>query len=134
MKNSFVVVLGLFALSAFGQKPGNLQVNQSPQVEKLQQDYLKENAEQESIKGYRVQIYNGRKNDCMRERSLFLQNFPKVAAYTLYESPEYRIQVGDFRTRLEAEAFRKQILDKHTGSFVILTKIKWPEVKMAKDQ
>jgi hypothetical protein len=128
MKFTFTLIITFLSVVLIAQKPGNLQVSTSPQIEKLQADYLSENKNENYVNGYRVQIYNGNKNNCMQERSRFLQMYPSVEAYTLYESPEYRIQVGDFRTRLEAEKFKRQVLEHHSGSFVLQTKIKWPKV------
>lgn len=80
------------------------------------------------IKGFRVQIFNGKKSACLEKRGQFLKAFPDVPAYLLYEVPEYRTQIGDFRTRLEAEAFLREIIDEFQGSFVVQTNIKYPKL------
>ncbi|MGB0175530.1 MAG: SPOR domain-containing protein [Owenweeksia sp.] len=107
---------------------GKLTVVEEPGISQLQQAYIRENQNQQGFEGYRVQIYNGRKDACMSKRSQFISVFPTVAAYTLYEAPEYRIQVGDFRTRLEAEKFLKTVLSEFSGSFVVNTRIKLPDL------
>ncbi len=107
---------------------GKLDVIEEPGIRQLQQSYIEENKKNQGIAGYRVQIYNGRKDACMDKRSHFISVFPTVAAYTLYEAPEYRIQVGDFRTRLEAEKFLQTVLSEFSGSFVVNTRIKLPDL------
>jgi len=84
-------------------------------------------------KGFRVQIYNGKKAECMNMRSRFISTFPETAIYWLYEAPEYKVQAGDFRTRLEAEKFLSQVIEEFSGSFVVETKIKFPELKTGKN-
>jgi hypothetical protein len=123
------LLLGLF-LGSFcflqGQGKGSLTVNSPAKVKELQEIFAQEDYHKKQLEGYRVQIYNGRRDDCLKQRSNFLRLYPNVAAYTLYESPEYRIQVGDFRTRLEAEKFKQLIIKDFRGSFVLKTKIIWP--------
>ncbi|MDZ7848795.1 MAG: hypothetical protein U5L96_19840 [Owenweeksia sp.] len=49
--------------------------------------------------------------------------------YTLYDAPEYKLQVGDFRTRLDAERFlRERIVISGSGS-VVKTNIKPPQLE-----
>jgi hypothetical protein len=81
------------------------------------------------IAGYRLQIFNGRKDDCLSQRGKFLRAHPQKQAYLLYEVPEYKTQVGNFRSRLEAEAFLNQIIDAFPGSFIISTKIDQPPLE-----
>lgn len=78
------------------------------------------------ISGYRIQIFNGRKDDCLDKRSKFLRTYPDMPAYLLYEVPEYKTQIGNFRNRLEAEAFLQKIIGDFPGSFVLATKIEKP--------
>lgn len=80
------------------------------------------------LKGFRVQIFNGNKSDCLKQRGQFLKIYHDVPAYLLYEVPEYRTQIGDFRTRLEAEAFLRKIINEFPGSFVVETNIKYPKL------
>lgn len=62
-----------------------------------------------SAHGYRVQIYNG--NDRVKATSVrndFMRRFPGVATYLTYVSPQFRVKVGNFRTRAEAEDVYRQ--------------------------
>jgi len=63
-----------------------------------------------SGRGYRVQIYNG--NDRTRATNLkvdFMRRFPNVRTYMTYIQPQFRVKVGDFTTRQEAQRFAGQI-------------------------
>jgi hypothetical protein len=87
-------------------------------------DYNKANR---SLKGFRVQIYNGGKTESQKFKSEFVKNFPEVRAYTVYEYPEYRIQVGDYRDELGAERALIKIRALFPGSFTVSSQINWPE-------
>ena len=55
-------------------------------------------------RGYRVQIYSG--NDRVKAtetKVAFMRKFPNVKTYMSYVSPQFRVKVGDYRTRAEAQ-------------------------------
>lgn len=129
IRNLILLGLALSCITLSAQSKGKLKVVPQPEIEKLQDAYIRHSEKEASLEGYRVQIYNGRKDACLKVRSEFLRKYPNVSPYTLYDSPEYRVQVGDFRTRLEAEKFLRKIIQEFKGSFVLKTKIKLPELE-----
>lgn len=108
---------------------GSLQITTDPGIDQLQQQYIEQNRADHKLTGYRVQIYNGRKSETLNKRSEFISQFPSVPVYTLYEAPEYKVQVGDFRTRLEAEKFLNQVTATFGSGFVVKTNIQYPALK-----
>lgn len=104
-----------------------VKVEMASNVRSMIETYQLKAEKKSEIDGYRIQIFNGRKDDCLLSRGNFLRQFPEIPAYLLYEVPEYRTQVGDYRTRLEAEAFLRQIIQDFPGSFVLKTKIQYPK-------
>jgi hypothetical protein len=63
--------------------------------------------------GYRIQIYMDNspkaKNEAIRIESLFKEMFSDVTAYVRYNAPNWKVLVGDFRTREEAVVFEQTI-------------------------
>lgn len=62
-----------------------------------------------SGRGFRVQIYNG--NDRAKATQIkvdFMKRFPGVRTYLTYVQPQFRVKVGDFRTRAEAQKMYEQ--------------------------
>lgn len=58
------------------------------------------------VRGYRVQIYNGpSKQEADKIKADFVKIYPRVRAYMTFNSPNYRLKVGDFKTRAEADEF-----------------------------
>ncbi len=106
--------------------PG-VKVELAANVSRMLQLYKDHSEKYPQIEGYRIQIFNGKKDDCLQSRGNFLRKHDSIPAYLLYEVPEYRTQVGDFRTRLEAEAFLRKIIEEFPGSFVLKTKIEYPK-------
>jgi len=63
--------------------------------------------------GYRIQVYMDNspraRNEVTRIESLFNETFPDVGTYVSYNAPNWRVFVGDFRTREEANTFTQSI-------------------------
>jgi len=82
-----------------------------------------------SVKGFRVQIHFGSDRDKAKEvKMLFIQKFNSVVAYEKYEQPNFKIRVGDFRTRTEAFKFLKEISPDFPSSFIVQDDIELKEL------
>ena len=100
------LILFLFNGSTFAQQPGSVQVIKDPQIDSLiaRRLALSKVGSKTGTSGFRVQIFSGpdRKNT-YAEQAKFKSLYPNIASYVSYNQPNYRVRVGDFRTRLDAE-------------------------------
>ncbi len=81
------------------------------------------------VKGYRVQIHFGSDRDKAKEIKLkFTQKFPSVSSYEKYDLPNFKVRVGDFRTRIEAYKFLKEITADFPSSFLVQDEIELSEL------
>ena len=95
----------------------------------LQKKYVDLNRIKQSSQGYRLQIHFGNEREKARDiKTKFLQAFPDIPAYDSYQSPNFRVRVGDFRTRLEATKYLKQISSSFPSSFIVSDNIKYPKL------
>lgn len=70
-------------------------------------------------KGFRVQIYNGTDRvEANALRDQFLQQNPRVPAYLIYARPNFRVRVGNFKTRQEATNFMKSLGNRYSSMIV----------------
>lgn len=76
--------------------------------------------------GYRVQIYFGNRNAAQEKRGEFIRNYSDKSAYISYLAPNFRLRVGDFRTRLESEKFKQEIAKSFPGCYIVKDKIELP--------
>lgn len=61
-------------------------------------------------KGYRIQIISIRsRDDAYKTKAMLLENFPDQKSYVLFQSPNFKVRIGDFAEKDEAEKFRKKI-------------------------
>lgn|SRR5690554_6546882 len=76
--------------------------------------------------GYRVQVYFGNRNTAQEKRGEFIRKYPDQSAYISYLAPNFRLRVGDFRSRLESEKFKNEIARSYPGSYIVKDKIELP--------
>ncbi|MBS1763788.1 MAG: SPOR domain-containing protein [Bacteroidetes bacterium] len=75
--------------------------------------------------GYRVQLYFGQQRDKAYEmRTEFIKLFPQTGAYVIYQQPNFKLRVGDFRTRLEAQKALQEYLTHYSSAFVVRDEIR----------
>ena len=69
--------------------------------------------------GYRIQLYNGSEKRVKTIRAKFRIEFPSIETYLKYNAPEWKIQVGSYKTTLEAAKGLREISKKFSGAIII---------------
>jgi hypothetical protein len=93
---------------------GHVQIIEDKRIDSLLHKYIDRNSKRKTIPGFRIRVFSANNQDNGRQRayeaqSKFMTYFPGVYAYVNYEQPEWKLYVGDFRTRVEAYKMKKQI-------------------------
>lgn len=71
-------------------------------------------------RGYRVQIYNGPSRDkAMAAKKEFMRRFPGVRTYLIFESPSFRVRIGDYRSRGDAEGMLREANSMFIPSMIV---------------
>jgi len=84
--------------------------------------------------GYRVQIYNGSsRKEAYDVQARFNEDHQGIRTYVSYVEPNYKVRVGDFRTRMEAEKLLQELKGKFTSLFIIPGKINPPKIATGND-
>lgn len=123
MKKISLVILTISLIQLFWCSMSFAQVLKEKNIEKvmdLKKEYQKIHPR---IDGYRVQLYNGNEVEAYQVRSKFLTLFPDIKVEIMYKAPEWKVQVGNYRTRLEADKANLKIKDQFPGSLTVRTKI-----------
>ncbi len=123
----FLIFLA-FAAVAKAQK-GNVVIVENPQISTLVEKHKYLN-EKQKIVGWRVQIFfdsgNNSKSRAFSKKGEFMTKFPNMPVYLMFQSPYYKVRVGDFRTRIDAEGFKQKIVGEFTDAFVVKDEINFP--------
>lgn len=61
-------------------------------------------------RGYRIQLFNGQdREQANRVKNQFIALFPDVPRYLVFVEPTYRVRVGDFYTKGDADTFLQNL-------------------------
>ena len=94
-------------------------------ISKLINKEFKIRKKSNGLEGYCVQIYNGQnREDAQKIKYQFMKKFPKITSVT-YErvNPNWKVRVGQFRTKMEAEKLEHLIKTKYPFCFVSKLKV-----------
>ena len=110
----------------------NLTVYKDPMLDTFVSRMYFANYPKPIIKGYRVQIYSGSNRvDANKVKSDFLANYMGEKIYFDYKQPYYKVRVGDYRTKLEAQKmYQLLLLDMNfKGVLIVPDDVNFPELK-----
>ena len=86
--------------------------------------HIENNAKIKLVNGFRIQIYSGsNQKESAQTRLEFLELFPNVPVFSLYERPYFKVRAGEFTSRLEVEAFLKTVKQYFQGAFIVPDKV-----------
>lgn len=120
------VMLAVFVFASFwaaAQTQGNVNVNQPDEVNRLIKKHIALNEKTEGIPGYRIQIFsdsgNNSKRKAMKSKAKFRMSYGDLKAYIIFDAPYYKVEIGNFITRLDAQRVLSQLKDQYPGAFIV---------------
>jgi hypothetical protein len=122
----------LFSQEA-GKDSGNIRLIQDDKVDLLVSKHIQINQNRKGIDGFRIQIFfDSGNNSKTRAKSVyesFLAKYPNIGTYLTFKTPNYKVRVGDFRTKLDAQRFLNGILTDYPNAWIIEDQINLPKVE-----
>ena len=118
-------LLGRNILSVIGS---GVQISQSPAIREAMAEYIRINANK-PLTGYRIRVFydNGPQARAKSEAiEKTLQQQFKAAVYRSFESPNYKVTVGDFRTKDEALRIYNALKGTYPTAYIIKETINYP--------
>ena len=63
-----------------------------------------------TMRGYRLMVLNtNKREDAIAAKTKVYTYFPELKAYLTYQAPFFRLKAGNFKTREEAEKYKKEM-------------------------
>ena len=110
----FFTIISLYSTTLFGQN-GNIEINQSNKLDSI----IKLKKELNSkIQNLRIQIYSGDRDNAEQMIKEFIEIFNDTTADVIYETPNYKVWVGNYYTQLEADKRLIEIRKKFRSAFI----------------
>ena len=117
-------ILMLFQAWAWGQgREGDLRVESSARINELVAQKTEYSKEKNSYPGYKIQIYYGSEKECYEIRDEFRTLFQEITTSIVFSTPQWKLQVGEYRTRLEADQSIVGIKKEYPAAIVLATNI-----------
>ena len=117
------IIFTLFSVSLstcyINAQDQNITVTQDPKFEQLLNEKRKINTSLTVNDSYKIQIYNGGSENAKKTLSEFKQEFASIDATIIFNTPNYKVWVGNFRTRIEAEKTLVDIKDRYKNVLLI---------------
>ena len=127
------IIITLSYHTSFGQN-GNIKINRNNKLDSI----IKLKKELNSrIQNLRIQIYSGDRENAEQIIEEFIEIYNDTTADVIYETPNYKVWVGNFYTQLEADKRLIEIRKKFRSAFIFrpeLQEIIEDEIKKEEDQ
>lgn len=119
-----VLTIGCLVLMTFAQgqttpvppaDTASVIVHKDPRLDQLVKKQIQINEEttrdaRRNIKGYRLLVINTNvREEAMAAKTKVYTYFPELKPYLIWQSPFFKLKVGNFKDRKEAEEYRKKM-------------------------
>ena len=85
------------------QQEATVTVNQDPRISRLADIKVQMEKDGKFSDRYKIQLYNGNLNTANEIIKKAKELFPEWPSTIKYETPDYKVWIGNFRTKLEAD-------------------------------
>ena len=121
-KLSFIALISLSANLTLQAQQGVVSVDQNKDITTL----LEFKKDLSTVNAFTIQIYSGSNSSARSEaqstRNKVTSLYPDWSNSIEYEQPNYKIRVGNFRTRLEADRALMTVKKSYNNAFILQPK------------
>lgn len=111
---------------------GRIQFFQNDSLHNLVLKHIARNRRQSGIPGYRIRIFSdvgrGARKNSEKAKTQFYEKYPDIPVYRTYDSPYFKVYIGNFRTKMDAIKCLKKIHHNYPDAFVVPDRIEYPEL------
>ncbi|WP_374550880.1 SPOR domain-containing protein [Flavobacterium sp.] len=116
---TFLLIFSLFfSVNIFSQE-SNVTVTQDSKIEQLLNEKRKINASITVNDRYKIQIFTGDSENSKKTLIQFKKENKKMDATIVFSTPNYKVWVGNFKTRIDAERNLSILKKKYANAFLI---------------
>lgn len=120
---TLLLVTGLMLFSGkISAQNGNVIVNEDAKLTKVIEIKKELNKDNEDHNKYKIQIFSGSLAAAENEKSKFANSVGNWSSELVYETPNYKVWVGKFTSRLEADRALLEIQKKFPSAFIFKPK------------
>ncbi|MFM9909317.1 MAG: SPOR domain-containing protein [Chitinophagaceae bacterium] len=115
MKNFLLLAFLFCAFSSTAQDKQGVIVHKDPRIDQLVKKQIEVNEfntrdARRYVQGFRILVISTNDRSKADDAKLKVyQNFPELKAYLLYQSPYFKLKVGNFKDQREADTYLKKM-------------------------
>ena len=101
--------------SIWAQETPTVKLTKDPRVDVLEKKHIEINEfntrdARRFVQGYRLLVINTNdRNKANEAKAKVYKTFPELKAYLVYQSPFYKLKVGNFKDQKEADVYLKKV-------------------------
>lgn len=150
---SGIVILLIFSLTVFSQtneatylgddifskiqssdqSQNEIMIFQDMRINELVYNHIEQNKRRGGVQGYRIRIFSnlgsGARDQSQASKTRFYELFPEIPIYREYDSPYFKVYVGDYRSKVDALKDFNQIKRYFRSAFIVPDRINFPELE-----
>lgn len=119
MKTLLYIIIFVYSLSYSFAQDGQINIEQDEKIVELLKLYKSSN---ESSDYYRIQVGFGSFSKAQRIKSEVEIDFPDLSSKIDFDSPTYRVRVGRFKNKLDAERKFREVRAKYPDAMLLKPK------------
>ncbi|MCL9806438.1 SPOR domain-containing protein [Flavobacterium amniphilum] len=98
---------------------GKTTIKQDPRFEQLLAEKRKVNSSLNVSDRFKIQIFTGENEPAKKTLTEFRKAFKNTDATIVFNTPIYKVWVGNFKTRIEAEKKLSELKKKYPNAFIV---------------
>lgn len=118
-----VFILILSVTSYAQQNKGVIKIETNSNIDAVIAQKKQYNKSLKTTKGYRIQLFYGSEKESYKVKDEFKSSFPDIVTKIIFSSPQWKVQVGSYETRLEADKALVPIKIEFPGAIILATEI-----------
>ena len=121
--NQFLYI-ALLSISSYklAAQEAKINIQQNPKFEQLLNEKRKINASIAVNERYKIQVFSGNSEKAKNTLNDCKQNFSDLDGTIVFNTPNYKVWIGNFRNRIEAERNLVEIKKMYENAFLIKPK------------
>jgi hypothetical protein len=114
------------SIQSFAQQTeGTVKIESSTEINDVIAQKKEYNKSLGTIKGYKIQLFYGNEKDAYEVKDEFKAIFPEISTKIIFSSPEWKVQVGNYKTRIEADKALVEIKIDFPNAIIFATDIEF---------
>ena len=108
----------------YGQETaGDLRIENSAKIDQLITLKKEHNKNSNVLKGYKIQLFYGNEKEAYEIKDEFEALFQEISTKIIFSSPEWKVQAGNYKSRLQADRSLVEIKKEYPSAIIFATEI-----------